>query len=81
MQDARNLKQSNHFHMHLTRAHPDWVNKKWEDFFGFEVKEAHINAFSMQLAEALEMKNTKSVVMNLKDENKEDQSVIKRRQG
>ena len=81
IQDARNLKQSSHFHMHLSRAHPDWVNKNWEDFFGFEVEEAHINAFNMQLAEALEMKNTKSVVMNLKDEYKEDQSVIKRRQG
>ena len=61
-------KQSSHIYAHLTKAHPDKVKKKWQDYFRFEVKQMHRSAFNRQLSEALEIKNSKAVIMNLKEE-------------
>ena len=69
MNDTRKQYQSSHIYQHLKIAHPDLIGKPgWENKFRFEMVEKHTSAFSHRLAEALLMKTSTAVIMNLKDE-------------
>ena len=53
-------------HQHVIRAHLGIEDYK--SVLRFEVIEKHQTAFSRQLAEAINMKNKKAVILNLKDD-------------
>ena len=65
--DAESKIQSNHIYMHLKKADPEWIEKEWKGIFRFEVSEQHRSGFSRQISEAIQMQQSGSVIMNLKD--------------
>ena len=64
--DANAKKSSSHMHQHMIMAHPGIT--EYDRVFRFDVVEAHSSAFTRQLAEAIQMKNSQAVMLNLKDE-------------
>ena len=54
-------------HVHLQTAHPG-ESKDFERIFRFDVEESYQSAFTRQLGEAVKMKNSGAVILNLKEE-------------
>ena len=66
LQDAKDKVSSSHVYAHQQMVHPN--RQDFNNMFRFDVIGRHQTSFIGQLAEATVMKNSQSVVLNLKDE-------------
>ena len=54
-------------HVHKEKAHPE-DDMAFQEMFRFRVEMTHTSSFNRQLSEAVLMKNSKSIILNLKGE-------------